>query len=115
MIAAQYGFDARHQFLGIKRFHNVIVCAEFQAEDFVKNFSFGGKHNNRDIGFSADFPADLIAVDSGQHQIQKDQIRHILFKGSQSFFSVIDGSGVKAFFGQIQGNQFCDIQIIVND
>ena len=41
LVAAQYGFYARYQFLGIKWFDNIVVCTELQAEHFVKDFAFG--------------------------------------------------------------------------
>ena len=39
----------------------------------------------------ADFPADLIAVHAGKHQVQKDQVRAERNRNAlQSFFPVVD-------------------------
>ena len=62
-----------------------------------------------------DFPADLVAVHSGQHQIQKNQVRAEGFKGPESFFTVIDNLCVVAFLRQIERDQFCNIVVVIDD
>lgn len=74
LVAAQYGFYARHQFLGIKWFDNIVVRTELQAEYFVKDFAFGREHDDRNGRLLADLTADLISVDAGEHQVKQDQI-----------------------------------------
>ena len=49
----------------------------------------------------ADFPADLIAVDTWQHQVKKNQIRLEDRELLKSLFSVIYNSGFKTFFCKI--------------
>ena len=62
-----------------------------------------------------DFTADLIAVDSREHQIQNDQIRAKRGKFFQCFFSVIYDFCLKAFFGKIQGDELCDVVIVIDN
>ncbi len=62
-----------------------------------------------------DLAADLIAVHAGKHQIKQDQIRIVLIKSDHGFLAVIDDPGIETFLCEIQGNQFCDIIVIIYD
>ena len=72
LVPAQHRFDPGHQFFGIKGLFDVVVRAQFQPQHFVKNLPLGGEHDNGDAGAAADFPADLVTVDAGKHQVQQD-------------------------------------------
>ena len=113
--AAQDSFDSGYQFFGIKGFDHIIIGAKFQSQHFIEDFSFGREHDNGDVGFITDFPADLISVDARKHQIQKDQVGRKSFKSVNGFFTVIDDHTVKTFLGKIKGNQLCNIVVVVND
>ena len=82
-------------------FDDVVICTELQTEYLIEGFSFGREHDDRHIRSMADFPADLIAVDTWQHQVKKNQIRLEDRELLKSLFSVIYNSGFKTFFCKI--------------
>ena len=47
---------------------------QLQTQNLIEYFPFGGKHDNGSRGFCTDFPAYLVAVNTRQHQIQKNEI-----------------------------------------
>ena len=99
--AAEHGADAGYQFLGVKRLDNVIISSKLQAKHLVKGFSFCGEHDNGHIRGVADFPAYLIAVNSRQHQIQKNQSGSKGIRQHQCCFSIRCDHGIKALLCQI--------------
>jgi hypothetical protein len=48
----------------------MIVCAEFQPDDAVSLLTPGSDHYYRKISELAQFAADLLPVDLGQHQVE---------------------------------------------
>ncbi len=83
--AAQDGFDPREEDFGGKGFGDVVVCAQFQAQDHVELFSFGGEDDDRDpteIGIALDLSADVEAVLAGEHDVEDDQVGFLSFNGS---------------------------------
>ena len=90
-----------------------VISTQFQAEHLIKNFSFCREHDDRYIGFVSDLSADLIAVHTGKHQIQEDQVRLKGRKCTQSFLPVVDNLTLKTFFGKIKRYQFGDVVVIV--
>ena len=115
MVAAQDGLDSGDQFLGIKRLFHVVIGAQLQPQYLVKNFPFGRQHDYGDILLCPDLSAYLISVDSGQHQIQQDQIRFIGIDRIEGGLSISYDQGFIAFLGQIQADQLRDIAVIIYD
>ena len=111
--APQHGFDPGYQFFGVEGFDDIVVCAQLQPQNFVKDFSFCGEHDDGHIRFVPDLPADLVTVDTREHKIEKDQIGTVGIKSFEGFLSVVDDPCVEALFGQIEGDQLCDIIIII--
>ena len=98
---AENGAYTGNQFLCVKRLDDIVVGTKFQTENFVKSFSFGRKHNDRNVGIVTDFATDLITVDSRKHQIEQNQVRMKSIEFFQCLFSVIYDSGFKTFFCKI--------------
>ena len=115
MESAKHCTDTCNQFFGVERFDDVIVCSKFQSQDFVKGFSFGGKHDDRYIGSMTDLTTYLVSVNARKHQIQKNQIRVKNMELLQGFLAVIYDLGLKAFFCEIESYQLCNVVVIVNN
>ena len=72
---AKHSTDSGNQLFGVKGLDNIVICPKLQSKNFVKGFSLGGKHDDWNIRAVPDFSADLVTVNSREHQIQYDQIR----------------------------------------
>ncbi len=73
-------FDPRHQFVRIKRFHQVIICAQVEPFEFIAAFAFPGQHDDRSFLKSPDFFAHFPPIHLRQHNIQNDQISRSIIK-----------------------------------
>ncbi len=72
--APQNRFDARNQFARVEGLGQVIVRAEFEAEDLVNVLVAGGEHEDgRGIVTLAQALADFEAIQFGEHHVQHDQ------------------------------------------
>ena len=78
--AAQHGVDPRDQLRGRERLDHVVVGTQAQADHPVGLLPLGGQEDQRDrlaVGLAQ--PAhDLEAVESGEHQVEHDQIRTLI-------------------------------------
>ena len=83
------GAHTGNQFLCVKRLDDIVVGTNFQTENFVKSFSFGRKHNDRNVGIVADLATDLITVNSRKHQVEQNQVRMKSIEFFQCLFSVV--------------------------
>ena len=115
LVAAQHCLDARDKLLGVEGLFHVIIRTKLQTEHLVKNFAFGGQHDDGNRGTAAHFTADLIAVDAGKHQIQQNQVRREGIHSAEGGFPVLHDHRIKAFLGQVQRNEFGDIGIVINN
>ena len=113
LIAAQHGLDPGYQLLGVEGLDHVVISAQLQSQDLIKNFALGGKHDDRNLGGGPQLTAHLVAVDTRKHQIQQDQVRLKFREDLQGFLAVIDNIGFVAFFHQIERNQLCDVLIVI--
>ena len=73
-VAAQDGADAGGQFARVERLRQVIVGAEFQADDAVDIFAARGQHDDRDFALLAQAAQDFEAVDARQHDVEHDEV-----------------------------------------
>ena len=72
--AAQHRAHPGDQFPGRERLGDVVIGAEFQADDLVDLAVLGGQHDHRNVGPLAQRPADLAARQTGKHQVQQHEI-----------------------------------------
>ena len=113
LVTPENCFGAGYQFLGIKRFFHIIIRTQFQSQYLVEDFTFCGKHDDRNGVLCPDLSAHLITINAGKHQIQQNQIRSKGLHSRHHGFSVIDDHGIKTFLRQIEGDQFRNIIIII--
>ena len=78
----QMRFDARQKFAGAEGFGDVIIGTNFQPQNTVDFFYFGGEHQNRAAHLLPQNTADLIPIQLRQHHIQQNQVGHV---GARNF------------------------------
>jgi hypothetical protein len=81
--------NPRQQLQHLKGLGHVIVCADFQSQDFIHQLAARRKHNDgrRNSGL-ADVPANVIAIFLRQHHIQNHQIISAFNGLAQPLFSI---------------------------
>ena len=75
VVPAQHGLHPQHQLPGRERLGHVVVRAELQAEHPVRLLAERGQHHDRHpVRAGPQPPADLQAIDHGQHQVEYDEV-----------------------------------------
>lgn len=113
--AAEDGFDAGDEFTGVKRFGEVVIGAEFEADDFVDIIGAGGEHEDGELAGSADLATDFPAIEAGEHEIENDEIWRRLVDEGKGVVAVGDGGDGELFTLEIGGGEVADIGFIVDD
>lgn len=57
-----------------ERFHDVVICAEFEPEHAVRLFSSGGEQNHGYLVPLAYLSEGFKSIDNGQHHVENDQV-----------------------------------------
>src|SRR5450830_146331 len=71
---SQNGSDPRHELTEPKRFHYVVVGAEFEQDHAVDLISAGGDHDDRHVGPFAQLPADDSPVEVWKTEVEQHEI-----------------------------------------
>ena len=71
---AEDGSDPGGQLPCAERLDDVVVGAELQAGHSIGFVLWGREHDHRDLGAASDITEHLETVDSGEHDIEDDQI-----------------------------------------
>jgi len=74
-LTTQHGADTGQQFTRVKWLRNIVVGADFQTNNTVNFFAFGGNHNDwHRVTLAAQAAANGQAVFARKHQIQHHQV-----------------------------------------
>ena len=80
--AAQNGFDSGHEFARAEGLGDIVVGAEFEAENAIGLAAFCGQENDRDRGKAgrlANRAADFESVFTGDHDVEDKERRTLAF------------------------------------
>ena len=113
--ATQHRFDPGHHLAGAVGFADVVVGAEFEAEQAVDLFDPGRDHDDRHAGEFADLFADVHAVFPRQHQVEQHQIGLLLAHFRYRAEAVGDEQGLEAALAQVVSQQFGQFQFVFDD
>jgi hypothetical protein len=58
----------------VERLRDIVVRAELEPDDRVDVVGASGQHEDRRVGRPPDLPADLVAVDLRQHEVEDDEV-----------------------------------------
>ena len=116
--AAQNRLDPGDQLLRAERLGQVIVRADFESGHDVALLGFRGQHDDRHSSgprIAAEAAADRQAVDTGQHQIEQNQIRFEFGRLSQrSLAGVAKLDPVESLFVQVVADQLLNRFLILD-
>jgi len=107
--------DAGGEFAGIEGFGEVIIGADFEADDAVDVITVSGEHDDRDGGGGADLAEDLEAAHAGEHDVENDEGVGAGESAAKADAAVVDGFGAKALGDEVFGNEFAELDIVIDD
>jgi len=113
--APEQRLGPRHQLLGVKRFGQIVVGADLQADHLVGDLIAGREHDDRHLALLADLLADGQAVGAGEHDVEDHQVGLDLAEPRYRLGAVPHPLDLIAFAGQIEPGQLDDVLFIVDD
>ena len=114
--AAQHGMNARQQLARVEGLGQVVVGADFEADDAVNVFAFGRQHDDgRAVVRCAQAPADGQAVFAGHHQVQHDQVYGVAQHDAVQRLAVFGQDDFKTLLSEIAAQQVADTGVVVKN
>lgn len=114
--APQQRLHARDQLQHRERLREVIVGAEFEAENPVHLARARARDDDRRVArHRAGAPADFEAVDAGQHQIENQRVPVSLLEQTQAFGAVRAVDDFVALVAQMQAQHVGDVGVVFDD
>ena len=115
--AAEDGAEAREKFAGGKRFREIVVGTDFEADDAVGLVAPRGEHEDGDGGFLADTFEDLEAVHAGEHNVEDQRVPRRGAGGGgalDAFGTGVDGGDVEAERFKVGGDEATEFFVVVD-
>ena len=114
---AEDSAEAGEEFAGGKRFRQVVIGADLEADDAVRLVTAGGEHEHGHGGFQTDALKDLKAVEAGVHHIENNGVRRGGAGGRgalDAFGAAVDGRDGKAERLQVGGDEATELFVVID-
>ena len=114
--AAEDGAEAGQEFAGGKCFREIVVGADFEADDAVGLVAAGGEHEDGDGGFLADAFQDFEAVHAGEHNVEDERVPRGSGGGGafDALGAGVDGGDVEAKRLEVGGDEATEFFVVVD-
>ena len=113
--ASQDGADAGEEFAGVEGFGQVVVGAEFEADDAVGFVAHGGEHDDGDVGHGAQPAGDVEAGLAGEHEVEDDELVVAGGPGTACVAAIADGGDAHSVTVEETGEEVADFAVIVDE
>jgi hypothetical protein len=113
--ASQHRANASDQLARAERLRDVIVGADFEADDPVDLLAEGGEHDDRNVRARAQRSANLEAALMGEHEIEHDEVEPPALERAPRFLPIGNSRGAESVFFQVVAQQAADFTIVVDD
>ena len=107
--------DPSDELLHLKGLHHIVVRPHLQALDAVEHLALGRQHDDGYLAGLPDLGANGPAVHHRQHDVQQDQVRHLLLEFLDGLSAVSGDADVKALLHQVHMDQVTDIAVVLHD
>ncbi len=114
--AADDGAQAGEELAGGKRFRQIVVGADFEADDAVGFIAARGEHEHGYVTAGADFLQDLETVHAGEHHVEDESVPGLVGSGGafDALGASVDGGNVEAEGFEIGGDETAEFPIVVD-
>jgi hypothetical protein len=107
---------AGQQFARVEGLAQVVVGADFEADDAVDVLALGGEHDDRGaVVGRAQAAADRQAVLAGHHQVEHDQVDRVAQQDAIERLAVLGHDHFEPFLRQVAAQQVADAGVVVDD
>jgi len=113
--AAQDGVDARGEFTRIEGLGEVVIGADFEADDAVDVVTVGGEHHDGDGGGCADLAENFKAAHAREHDVEDDQGIGTGESAIEAHDAVMDGFGAQALRNEIFRDEVAQLNVVIHD
>ena len=114
--AAKHRVDARQQFARVEGLGEIVVGADFQADDAVNVLALGGQHDDgRTVIGGPQTAANRQTVFARHHQIEHDQVNRVAQHDSVQRLAVFGQYDLEAFLGQVTTQQVTNAGVVIKD
>src|SRR5579863_1632523 len=107
--------DARQHLAQVKRFGDVIVCADFKTDDAVEHIVPAGQHDNSDIGLRSYLTSQCQSVVARQNDIKQ---QHVKLQGAElraHRCAVRSNTNPISLLLEITNQHLADARIVIDD
>ena len=113
--ATEHGPDAGQKLTHGKRFREIIVGPDFEADDAVDLLTFGGEQENRHGRLRSQRAADLETVDAWQHDVEYHGLRPLPARGLDRLHSIRRSYDSVAFVAKCVGECVPQRRLVIDD
>ncbi len=116
--APQHRTDPRQQLAGVEGLGEVVVRADFEANDLVDIFALGGEHDDgqaRPLRRRADLAAHVETVHAGQHQVEQDDVGTALSERHEAARPVARGRDVDLVLAEVLRQEGAQAGVVVDE
>src|SRR5262249_6360599 len=113
--AAEHCLHARDELARLERLGDVIIRAELEADDAVRNVAPGGQHDDWQAAGFADLAAHGEAVHVGQHDVKDDPVRRRRLQGAKAGLGMRHRLHGEAEPAEVLREQLVQALVVVND
>ncbi len=107
--------DARSELTGIEGFGEVMIGADFQADDALHIVAVSREHDDGNGGDGADFAEDFEAAHAGKHDVENDEGVGAGESAVQADTAVVNGFCAQALGDEVFGDEVAQFDVIIND
>jgi hypothetical protein len=115
LSSTQNSPNACNQFARIERLGEVVVGADFQADDSVNILTSGREQQDGDPRCSSNPPQNIEAVHAGQHHIQHHQQVIPGQSALQATIAIVHGFDLKSLGLKVLADQAAKFHVVVDD
>jgi hypothetical protein len=104
------------QFTRVEGLAQVVVGADFEADDAVHVLALGGQHDDRRaVVGRAQAAADREPIFAGHHEVEHDQVDRVAQQDAVQRLAILGHDDFESFLGEVAAQQVADARVVVDD
>ena len=112
---AQDGPDPDGELPRRERLHDVVVGSEFEPDDTVDLLGAGRQEDDRSVALFTDAAQDRQTVDTGEHQVEHDQVGPVELEPREGCVAVVGFVDLESVEREVARHDFSHHRLVVDD
>jgi hypothetical protein len=113
--AARHSMDSGNELLEVERLHEVVVRARVQAGNTVLDLVAGRQHDDHQLWIGPHALGQLHAADSGQHQIEDDELGLEALQLGKRLVTVLGDRDREALVAEADAQEVRNLRLVLDD